>query len=281
MHRHPTIATAATAAVAAVMVLAAGCGWNDDVDSRAATAGLPSIRADIEAHEWLLDRDDSSLTVDDDVPVTLSVSGDTVSGRAPCNTYRGNFELGADGSVEITGLALTRMACPGSAMEAEDEYVAALEQVDHAAVEVDEDGRDDRDRLVLTGDDGVRLVFRSIDADELLVGGEWEIVSVARDDAIESAITGTDPTVTFSEDGTLLLLTGCNNAGGEWELDGDEMSIEVGPRTMMACEDPPGLTAQENALVAALDATARIEIAPGSLTLLDEDGLIVLVAVQE
>jgi heat shock protein HslJ len=264
----------------AVAVSAAGCGWNDDVDSRAATAGLPSIRADIEAHEWLLDRDDSSLTVDDDVPVTLSVNGDTVSGRAPCNTYRGSFELGADGSVEIDGLALTRMACPGSAMEAEDEYVAALEQVDHAEVEVDEDGRDDRDRLVLTGDDGVRLAFRSIDAEDLLVA-EWDIVNVATGDAIESVLAGTEPTVTFAADGTVTLMTGCNNAAGEWELDGDEMTIEVGPRTMMACEDPPGLTAQENALVAALDAAARIEIAPGSLTLLDDDGLIVLVAVQE
>ena len=203
-----------------------------------------------------------------------------MSGRAPCNTYRGSFELGADGSVEIDGLALTRMACPGSAMEAEDEYVAALEQVDHAEVEVDEDGRDDRDRLVLTGDDGVRLAFRSIDAEDLLVG-EWDIVNVASGDAIESVLAGTEPTVTFAADGTVTLMTGCNNAAGEWELDGDEMTIEVGPRTMMACEDPPGLTAQENALVAALEATARVEIAPGSLTLLDDDGLIVLVAVQE
>ena len=50
---------------------------------------------------------------------------------------------------------------------------------------------------------------------------------------------------------------------------------------MMACEDPPGLTAEENALVEALETTARVEIAPGSLTLLDDDGHIVLVAVQE
>lgn len=277
MRRLPILTLAGTAA--AVALASAGCGWNDDVDSRAATAGLPSTLADIEAHEWLLDRANSSLTVDDDNPVTLSVEGDLVSGRAPCNTYRGGFDIGADDSVEIGPLALTRMACPGSAMEAEDEFVAALEKVDHAEVDVDEDGRDDRDRLILTGDDGVRLVFRSIDAEDLLVG-EWQIVDVATGDAIESVLQGTEPTVTFADDGTLLLLTGCNNAGGEWELDGQDVTIEPGPRTMMACDDPPGVTEQENALVAALEAAARIEIAPGSLTLLDDDGRILLVAVQ-
>lgn len=38
---------------------------------------------------------------------------------------------------------------------------------------------------------------------------------------------------------------------------------------------------QEAALVAALEAADRVEIAPGTLTILDEDGSITLIAVSE
>lgn len=264
--------------VAALGLVAAGCGGNDDDDSRATTAGLPSTRVDIEAHEWVLDREDSSLTVDDDNPVTLRVDGDTVTGLAPCNTYRGAFELGADDSVEVGPLALTRMACPGSAMEAEDEYVAALEAVDHVELDVDEEGRDDADRMVLTGD-GVRLSFRSYDAEELLVG-TWAITAVATGDSVDSALDGTEPTITFGEDGDLTMETGCNTAGSSWELDGDELTVDRPRTTLMACDDPQGVMEQEAALLRALESAARVEITPGSLTILDAEGAIAIVAVQ-
>ena len=269
----------AVGVMAALGLAASGCGWNDDVDSRAATAGLPSTRVDIEAHEWVLDREDSSLTVDDDNPVTLRVDGDTVTGRAPCNTYRGAFELGADDSVEIGPLALTRMACPGSAMEAEDEYVAALETVDHVEVDVDEEGRDDADRMVLTGGDGVRLSFRSYDAEELLVG-TWTITGVATGDSVDSMLDGTEPTISFGEDGDLTMETGCNTAGSSWELDGDELTVERARTTLMACDDPPGVMEQEAALLRALESAARVEVAPDTLTILDAEGAIAIVAVR-
>lgn len=272
--------SAMIAGLAALVGLAAtGCGWDDGVDSRAATAGLPATRVDVEAHEWVLDRADSSLTVDDDTPVTLSVTGDEVSGRAPCNAYRGTFDLGNDDSVEIRDVALTRMACPGPATEAEDEFVAALQAVDHVEVDVDDEGRDDRDRMTLTGDDGLRLAFRSYDADELLPG-PWTVVGVGTGDAVESVIDGTEPTVTFAEGGDLSVETGCNIGGGDWELDDHELTVGPVRLTMMACDDPPGVMEQEAAIVSALEAAARVEIAPGSLTVLDDDGLIVLIAVQ-
>jgi len=163
--------------VAAVGLTTAGCGGDDD-DSGPATADLPSTRADLEAREWVLDPADSSLTVDDDNPVTLAVDGDAVSGRAPCNTFHGSFDLGDDDSVEIGPLALTRTACPGSAMEAEADFVAALEAVDHVEVDVD-----DENRMALTGDGDLRLAFRSYTADDLLAG-TWDIVDVARGWAI-------------------------------------------------------------------------------------------------
>jgi heat shock protein HslJ len=260
--------------MAVLMVMAAGCGWNDAVDSRAATAGLPDTRQLIQEHDWVLDRADSSLTVDDDNPVTLSVVDDVVSGTAPCNAYRGDFSLGGDDSVEITNLALTLRDCGDPTMEAETEFIAALEAVDSA--DVDED---DNERLVLNGDD-VRLVFRSYDADELLTS-TWTIVNVATGDTIASVLDGTEPTLTFTDDGDVAMETGCNTATSTWELDGHALSIDPVGITQMSCDSPEGVMDQEAALVAALEAADRIEIAPGTLTILDEDGSIMLVAVRE
>jgi heat shock protein HslJ len=261
----------------ALGLAAAGCGWDDGVDSLAATEGLPSIRADVEAHDWVLDPDDSSLTDAGDAVITLSVDGDEVSGHAGCNSYHGSFSLGRDGSVEIGDLALTRMACDDATMAAEDGFVAALGEVDKVEVDVDEEGRDDRDTMVLTGPDDLRLSFRSFDATDLLAG-TWTITNIATGDAIESVIGGTEPTVTFDSNGHLAVTTGCNDGGGDWTLDGHDLTIDSLFHTMKACEDPPGVMDQEDALYAALDAAATIELAPGSLTILDDDGHIQVVA---
>lgn len=263
--------------LALVGVLAAGCGWNDDVDSRAATQGVPATRADVEARDWVLVPDDSSIGPVGDTAVTLSVDGDRVSGQAPCNTYTGSFSLERDGSVDIDRLALTRKACPGPADTAETAFVEALEAADHVTVTVDEEGRDDHDRLVLTGPGGVRLAFRSYDAADLLAG-TWTITGVATGDAVASVVAGTEPTVAFRDGGDLRVITGCNDGGGGWELDGHDLSIGPLVHTMKACSDPEGVMEQETAIYEALDSAARVEIAPGSLTILDDAGHIALTA---
>jgi heat shock protein HslJ len=271
--RRPSLLAVTPVLVAA----AAGCGWNDAVDSRSATAGLPTTRQDIEEHEWVLDRDNSSLTVDDDNPATLSVTDDDVSGTAPCNAYRGTFDLGGelgDGGVEISDIALTRRACEAATMRSEDEFIAALEAVDHVSVD-----RDD-DRMTLTNDDDqIHLAFRAYDADELLAT-TWDIVNVNTGDAIESVLPGTEPTVAFDPDGNLTLETGCNTAGSSWELDGHELSVDPMRITQKACPEPEGVMDQEAALVRALESADRVEIAPGELVVLDADGRIRLVAVE-
>jgi heat shock protein HslJ len=171
------------------------------------------------------------------------------------------------------------MACDEATMATEDEFVAALEAVDHASVDVDEEGRDDQDRLVLTGPDDLRLSFRSYDAADLLVG-RWAVTDIATGDAIESAVEGTEPALTFSDDGHLAVESGCNAGGGDWSLDGHDISIGPLFHTMKACEDPAGVMEQETALYAALEKAASVEIAPGSLTILDDDGKILVVAEQ-
>jgi heat shock protein HslJ len=71
---------------------------------------------------------------------------------------------------------------------------------------------------------------------------------------------------------------GCNDGGGGWELDGHDLTIGTLVHTMKACSDPEGVMEQETAIYEALGSAARVEIAPGSLTILDDDGHIALTA---
>jgi heat shock protein HslJ len=253
------------------MLAVTACGSNGAEDSHTATSGVPSTGLDFEEHEWVLDRSDSSLTVEDDNPVTLSVTNNVVSGLAPCNAYHAPFRLG-DGGVKIGDVALTLRACDESTMRAEDEFVAALEAINHVSVSPD------GDRLTLTGED-VRLTFRAYDADELLIG-TWDIVNVATGTAIESVLPDTHPTVTFEANGDLILQTGCNTANSSWELDGHQLTVGPLGATLKICPDPPGLMDQEAALLHALKSADRVEITPRELVILNAEGLIVLDAVR-
>src|SRR5262245_38964136 len=225
-------------------MMAGACGWDDGVDSLSATEGLPSTRADVEARDWVLDGARSSPRTDAGSPVTLSVAGDEISGQAPCNIYRGSVDLGRDGLVEVSDVAVTQMACEQAAMDAETAFLAALEGADHAKVHVDKEGRDDRDTLVLSGPDDVRLVFRSYDAADLLAG-RWTVHGINTGDAISSVIIGTEPTITFGDEGDLQVATGCNDGRGDWELDGHEITIGPIAATRKACTDPEGVMDQE------------------------------------
>ena len=263
---------AAWALAGLIAVSAVGCaGGDSEIDSSSTTNRRPPTRVELEAEDWVLVRADSSLTTDDDSPVTLAFDDGRVSGTGPCNTYNGGLDLDGD-SVEITGLASTLRACDDSIMEAEDEFFAALEAVDTIEASDDE--------LVLSNDQGVKLTFRAFDAGEHLVG-KWPIVNVATGNAIESVLIDTDPSVTFRDDGTVILATGCNDGQAFWELDGDELTVGPLRQTRKFCSEPEGVMRQEAALVRALESAARVQVTPANLTIFNERGNIALVAVQD
>lgn len=133
----------------------------------------------------------------------------------------------------------------------------------------------DDDRLTLTGTD-VELAFDAPDLTATIVG-TWEVVTLAAADALSTPLPGTTPTITFADDGALNADGGCNQIGATWQLDGSALSIDEGQRTLMACLDPVGVMEQEDALAAALERAARVEIAD-QLTILDAEGITLIVA---
>ncbi len=93
---------AAWALAGLIAVSAVGCaGGDSEIDSSSTTNRRPPTRVELEAEDWVLVRADSSLTTDDDSPVTLAFDDGRVSGTGPCNTYNGGLDLDGD-SVEIT-----------------------------------------------------------------------------------------------------------------------------------------------------------------------------------
>ena len=244
-----------------------------DGSSRSVTVGLPDLLQQLTEQEWVLDRADSSLTSSDTSPVTLRFAADrTLAGMGPCNSYFGPFTIEGDTTIDIGALGSTGRACAPEVMVAEDEYLTALQSV--STVDAT-----DRNRLVL--EDGVtRLAYRALDvADELV--GTWDVVSLATGDAIVSVLPGTEPVVTFDEDGTLRADAGCNTLSSQWSLEGSDLQIDPPAQTRMFCDQPPGVMEQEAALVAALTATAEVQIAGDRISLLDEDGSIVLIGTRE
>jgi heat shock protein HslJ len=247
----------------AASLLVAACG-DGDVDTRSETAGLPSTRQDLEAHEWVLVARAGTYRITGGKQPAIAFSGHRASGTAPCNTFQASLTIEYE-TVELDDIATTKMLCAEPAMRAEAVYFAALRAVDHATVDEDDD-----EAMVLTGD-GVRLVYRAFDADEALVG-RWDVVEIASGDALTSVVVGTQPTLTFLDDGAAVIGTSCNPGRTAWTLDGGAFSVEPIASTQKACDDPPEVTEQDAALLAALEAAERIDIAPHRLTLLSEDG---------
>jgi heat shock protein HslJ len=140
-------------ALAFALALGTAACTTDGADTRVETAGLPSIRQDLEAHEWVLDGSGSSPAIRGAGRVTIAFDGDAAFGMGPCNTYRASLEVDDIGDgVTIEELQTTLRACDDAVMRAEDGYFAALEAVTNA------DADHDDDHLTLTGD-GVRLAF--------------------------------------------------------------------------------------------------------------------------
>ena len=257
------------ALAAALLALAVACGSDaGDAASTTTTEGAP-VTGQLTGVDWVLDPAESSIDLPDGSSATLSVDGGTVSGVGPCNSYRGSIQV--DGtSVIISSLAETLIACEPEIQDAQDAFTAALRAVDTAEV--------DGETLVLSGADDTRLTFAASDPARAVLGN-WDIVEVAKPDAIVSVREGTSPTLTFAADGSMAVDTSCNTGGGPYTVDGSDIAIGPVAVTERACLDPAGVMRQETRILTALENATSVEATPDRLTLLDNQGFIVLGAV--
>jgi heat shock protein HslJ len=108
--------------------------------------------------------------------------------------------------------------------------------------------------------------------------GSWELVEFGPAGATMPAVEGTEAGLTFNEDGSVSGSTGCNGAGSEYTVDGDQVEFAPFVSTLMACEDP--IMEQESTFHQVLNGTARYEIDGDTLTL-SRDGMVLVFSAAE
>jgi len=120
------------------------------------TGGTPSPSGSLDVEgSWQLASgrtDAGEVPILEDHPITLTLEGTQIGGRAACNSYGGRVVAG-NGGLRLDSLSQTQMACEEPAMAAEFAYMTALGLVR----EIVRDGEE----LVARGE-GVELRFASL-----------------------------------------------------------------------------------------------------------------------
>ena len=108
--------------------------------------------------------------------------------------------------------------------------------------------------------------------------GSWELIEFGPAGSTMPAVEDSEAGLTFNEDGSVSGSTGCNGAGSEYTVDGDQIEFAPFVSTLMACEDP--IMEQETTFHQVLNGTATYEIDGDTLTLSREGMVLVFTAAQ-
>lgn len=197
-------------------------------------------------------------------PITMSIVGTEVSGRAACNAYFGAVVIN-ESAVGFGGLGGTAMACETAAMEAERTFLSALEIVESFEYR--------GDQLVLEGASN-ELIFDRVPPVPTaeLIDTTWLLVTLVEGDAATSA-GGERASLLLAADGSLLASTGCRALTGRWLESG---GVIVVPELAAEGECPDELWEQDSLVVTVIGDEFRAEIDGDMLTLtsMGGDGLV-------
>jgi heat shock protein HslJ len=153
-------------------------------------------------------------------------------------------------------------------MQLEADYVAALGDVRSFEVIGEGDG------LLLSG--GQTPLSYVAQRQTPLEGTAWVVDGIAiGDDAVSSTVGGSEAELTF-DSGRVSGSTGCNRLTGSYTVDVTEGPISFAQiaTTKQLCE--PDVAAQEQAILAAIDAAASYSIEGSTMTLSDAAGSFLL-----
>lgn len=204
--------------------------------------------------------DGEEIPLLDSHPITMDIEGNQVSGTASCNGYSGTFDI--DGSeVTIGPLATTQMACfPEETMQAETMFGEAMTRVDTATLD---------EELTLSGD-GVELVFEALQPipDAELTNTVWQLDGLISNDAVSTPVLGTNATIEFYTDGSMLGDTGCRPFSGQYTVSGDEVTVTGITSDGHECE--PDVADQDELFLAVIENGFHVEIEGDRLTTTSE-----------
>lgn len=200
----------------------------------------------------------------DGYPITLSIDGPAVSGRAACNSYGGVAVVNGS-AVSFGEIGQTAMGCEPAVMEAEAAFLSALQAA--------ENFRLSGDRLVLTGAPA-DLVFAPVQPvpTSEFIGTSWVLETLIEGDTA-SSVAGDPATLLLAADGTLTASTGCRTLTGRWLANGGAIIV---PELSADGECPDDLWEQDSLVVTVVGDEFRAAVEGDRLTLtsMGGDGLV-------
>lgn len=203
--------------------------------------------------------------------ISFDTATGRLSGNSGCNRMMGGFDVnGKPGSIDLKGIASTRMMCPD--MTTENNVLGALAQVKGYK-------KAGKDKLYLCNASNrpvVVLEKKENDVKLSVLNGEWKIKEVDGE-AIPSGMEK-QPFIAFDvKKKTLHGNAGCNLINGGFETTTDNAKAISFPRvasTMMAC---PDMELEGKILKAMNDVKSFDKLADGSIGLYDANNALVIV----
>ena len=195
-----------------------------------------------------------------DHPITMSIVGTEVSGRAACNAYFGKVVVN-ESAVGFGDLGATAMACETVAMEAERTFLSSLEIVESFEYR--------GDQLVLAGASN-ELVFDRVPPlpTAELLDTTWILETLIEGEAAMS-VGGEPASLLLAADGSLSASTGCRTLTGRWLESG---GVIVVPELAAEGECPDELWEQDSLVVTVIGDEFRADIDGATLTLTSMGG---------
>ena len=207
--------------------------------------------------------DNAAVPIVESHPITLTIEGSRLGGRAACNEYGARIIATGDG-IELEELAWTAMACmPDEVMASESAYVAALEAVSG----IMRDG----EALLLRGPVLELRYERLPDPPTAeLTDVEWNLETIFVGD-IAAEPMGEPATLLLRSDGVIEGSTGCRTFTGEWIERGEHILA-----TTLAMDDrdcPRQVMEQDSHVVQVIGDGFVPTIEGDLLTLVDPGGV--------
>lgn len=109
------------------------------------------------------------------------------------------------------------------------------------------------------------LMLSACSAGSKSLTGTWTLTAFGPEGATTPVASGSQASITFNDDGTITGNSGCNGFGGEYVVDGDQITFSGLVSTLMACEEP--LMSQEGDVFNVLNGTATYTIDGDTLTI--------------
>jgi heat shock protein HslJ len=122
------------------------------------------------------------------------------------------------------------------------------------------------------------LVLSACTSQEKSLKGSWTLIAHGPESSPNPAVKDSQATIIFNDDGTLSGNSGCNSFGGEYKVEGGQVTFNRLVSTLMACSDP--LMSQEGAVFQVLNGTVVYNRDGDTLTI-TKDGIILLFAAAE